>query len=471
MSTYWTHHSTTNTMSGLLIRNVRLCPASPNDTVSDSRELYDVTCTDGAVASICAAGEAGSYGFETVDAEGRGLLIPGLCHAHIHLDKCFLLQRTPLITGTFAEALILTATAKAAFERSPDDILARGRRLIEQSIANGVTAMRAHVEADITVGLMCVSAGVKLREEFMGRCVVQVAAFAQDPLFDASGTPTTNHYMIGEAAHFRGVEAVGSAPYVEPTPETARANILHLFDLAYLRHLHLDFHLDYNLDASAEPLIWFVLDTLAERIASGRWDVNTQHLCIGHATRLTLFSDAEWARFAQTVERGNLPVTLVGLPQSDVYMMGRDVPSPPRGTLNVCKLATAHGVRAAMAVNNIGNAFTPQGPPDPLVLCTLGVALFQAGTKADCYRLLESVTVHASRAIFGSHGSTGQGASSSHGPRASTSLRPRVGDRADFVLLRDAEDVQAAVCNPCYDRVTMQGGRVVCRRESKVEFV
>lgn len=43
-----------------------------------------------------------------------------------------------------------------------------------------------------------------------------------------------------------------------------------------------------------------------------------------------------------------------------------------------------------MAVNNVGNAFTPQGPPDPLALCTLGVALFQAGAKADCYRLLVS---------------------------------------------------------------------------------
>lgn len=117
-------------MSGLLIRNVRLCPASPNDTDSDSGELYDVTCTDGAVASICAAGEAGSFGFETLDAEGRGLLIPGyvlysrsafvekkltgllcrLCHAHIHLDKCFLLQRTPLLTGYASSSLLLSSS-------------------------------------------------------------------------------------------------------------------------------------------------------------------------------------------------------------------------------------------------------------------------------------------------------------------------------------------------------------------------
>lgn len=166
-------------------------------------------------------------------------------------------------------------------------------------------------------------------------------------------------------------------------------NIRFLFDIACERQLHLDFHLDYNLDASAEPLIWFVLDQLTARIQNATWR-SGQHLCIGHATRLTLWNASEWQRFAQMVKERSLPVTLVGLPQSDMYMMGRNMTSPLRSTLNVTRLAREHELRLAMAVNNVGNAFTPQGSADPLSLCPLGVALFQAGTKEDCHRLLVS---------------------------------------------------------------------------------
>lgn len=166
-------------------------------------------------------------------------------------------------------------------------------------------------------------------------------------------------------------------------------NIRFLFDLACQRELHLDFHLDYNLDRSTQPLVWFVMDEITARITEGIWKP-TQHLCIGHATRLTLWDAVEWQTFTQIINDRKLPVTLVGLPQSDVYMMGRHMPSPPRSTLNVPRLMRTHALRVAMAVNNVGNAFTPQGSADPLALCPLGVALFQAGTKEDCCILLVS---------------------------------------------------------------------------------
>lgn len=195
------------------------------------------------------------------------------------------------------------------------------------------------------------------------------------------------------ACYVGGLEVVGSAPYVEADIPHALLNIRFLFDIACERGLHLDFHLDYNLDVSIEPLIWFVLDELKARMKNNTWK-STQHLCIGHATRLTLWDTSQWEKFTQTVNEAGLPVTLVGLPQSDMYMMGRNMSSLPRSTLNVPRLAREHDLRLAMAVNNVGNAFTPQGPPDPLALCPLAVALFQAGTKEDCLRLIVSACPH-----------------------------------------------------------------------------
>lgn len=210
--------------------------------------------------------------------------------------------------------------------------------------------------------------------------------FAQDPLLAASGKPKRNWDLLRAATARPGVEAVGSAPYVEATTAAAQENITMILELAHAHALHADFHLDYNLSADP-PLIWFLLDQLRERKAQGTWRVG-RHVCVGHATRLALWPDAEWARFAATVAADALPVSLVGLPQSDMYMMGRDTRPPPRGTIDVVRAKQVHGVRAALAVNNVGNAFTPQGAPDPLALCALGVALFQAGTRAACRTLV-----------------------------------------------------------------------------------
>ena len=215
--------------------------------------------------------------------------------------------------------------------------------------------------------------------------------FAQDPLF-ASATddrPGLNYVLLQGALHRPGVEAVGSTPYVEPSVAHAKRNIELVLDLAFEHGVHADFHLDYNLDPSAEPLIWHVLEQLRQRIRGGRWRPGA-HVCVGHATRLTLFAPDEWRLLRGALLDERLPVTLVGLPPSDLYMMGRGLERAPRGTLDVPRLASELGVRAAMAVNNVENAFTPQGPVDPLALCPLGVAVFQAGTKLDCRTLLVS---------------------------------------------------------------------------------
>ena len=211
----------------------------------------------------------------------------------------------------------------------------------------------------------------------------------QDPFFDAKGetSPGRNATFLAKAfSENCTISAIGSAPYVEHDDWQAKWNIRHIIALAIEHNLHVDFHLDYNLSPTQEPLIFYVIDVLLEM----RWTEKMPEkvITIGHATRLSLFSENEYRMLRQRI--GELPIVFVGLPQSDVYMMGRNDPSRPRGTLCLPKVANEFNLDIAMSVNNVGNAFTPQGYPDPLMLCPLGVAISQTGAEEHCRTLLAS---------------------------------------------------------------------------------
>lgn len=54
-----------------------------------------------------------------------------------------------------------------------------------------------------------------------------------------------------------------------------------------------------------------------------------------------------------------------------------------RGTLQVPRMIKEYKINACIGINNVGNAFTPQGSCDPLSISSLGVGLYQAGTQRD----------------------------------------------------------------------------------------
>ncbi|KAF2243639.1 cytosine deaminase protein-like protein [Trematosphaeria pertusa] len=424
------------------VAGVRL-PDKPPST------LWDVSISEGRISSLDAhdpdrAGPESSPGI--LDGANR-LLAPSLCHAHIHLDKCFLLQDPKfsdlqIEKGDFQEAMEMTGKAKARFEE--DDLLRRGRQLIEESIYHGVTAMRAFVEVDGGVQFKCLDAGLKLKDEFEDRCEVQICAFAQLPLFSGEDGGEEVRKLMTAAAQEEAVDALGSTPYVERDENKSKMNARWISSLALTAGKHLDLHLDYFVEEHKQPLIWDTLNIIKDR----NWlERGGKQITLGHCTRLTRFRDWEWDQLRQRV--GELPVSYVGLPTSDLFMMRTD--ENVRGTLPVVKMIKQHDLQAAIAVNNVGNAFTPQGNCDPLGIATLGVGLYQAGTKKDAELLYATVSSRAKGAIG----------------CESTSLSLEVGEPADFVLFDRMDSgwrCRKSIAEVVYDagpsRQTIRRGRV-----------
>ncbi|KJA16935.1 hypothetical protein HYPSUDRAFT_192615 [Hypholoma sublateritium FD-334 SS-4] len=467
----------------IVVQNVHL----PLSDAMQAAQRWTVECFGGKITKISPSEVSPSLKAPTVENFERpnqsfidgtnSLILPSLCHSHIHLDKCFILDRCgDLIKGDFAEAMQVTKLAKAGFRADLEDLYNRGARIIRESVQYGVTSMRAHAEVDTSVEFACLEAAQRLQRDYRTQCDVQIAIFAQEPLFASRDAtePGENWALLKSAASLHGVRVVGSAPYVEPTVELAKKNISLIFDLADAHGLGLiDFHLDYNLDPSSEPLIYEVIAQAKRRycIVRATSAPQDQHaiaadagvprqvcprITIGHATRLQLFTQEEWRALAAAAV--GIPLTLVGLPQSDMYMQGRTSASEPlgapRGTLRVPHLAREHGFDVAMAVNNVANAFTPQGSLDPLTLCTFGVGVFQAATLEDVRTLARSVSITSKLAI---------GLSEEDVPG---DLALRVGDRADFVILHGHATLQSVVLNPSFDRTTVKAGTLVAYTRS-----
>jgi cytosine/adenosine deaminase-related metal-dependent hydrolase len=360
----------------------------------DSIVLHDITIRNGSIDTIEPSRPTQlslSHLPGIMDGQG-GLLAPSLCHAHVHLDKCFLLQDAKysdleIVKGDFAEAMSITGQAKARFEE--DDLLRRGRRLIDESIEAGVTCMRAFVEVDEVAQMKALDASKKLKQEYRDRCDIQICAFAQLAVFDEK-LGVERRALMEAAVEREEVEAIGATPYVDRGRDKMQQCVQWTIELALKYKKHLDFHLDYNLDPSQEALVWNVIEELGRQNWQ-RHATPSQTICLGHCTRLTLFKDEEWKRLAEAVK--GLPISFIGLPTSDLFMMGRpDGPGSQRvrATLQLPEMVQRYGLNCAMSVNNIGNAFTPYGPVDPVALASLGMGVYQTGTKQEAELLYVS---------------------------------------------------------------------------------
>ncbi|KAA8647673.1 hypothetical protein EYZ11_006861 [Aspergillus tanneri] len=398
--------------------NIQYSPDSPRGTIA-SATPHDRSSAD--------------------DTAQAPLALPALTHPHIHLDKAFVHSEREYAdllpsTGSFQEALSFTTKAKQQF--SLPDLLKRGEWLLAESVASGVTAMRAFVEVDHTVKLVCVDAAVALKKQWSDVCEIQIACFAQDPIFSTEHGEENISFIEAALEQYPQIDVIGTTPYVEASVEAAKRNIEWAIDRAMQLDKHLDFHLDYSLDHGKSPLLWHVLTTLQQR----GWTASsmTKRVMLGHCTQLTLLTDEEWNQVSRIIHENNLSVSFVGLPTSDMYMASplnrENLHSQPRGTLRILELIRKHDLDAVIGVNNVGNAFTPWGPPDPLFLACLGVGVYQAGTQADAELLYECVSTRARAAIGVSASNPG--------------ITLKVGGEPDLLLFRDRDDTGCGVPRP-----------------------
>jgi cytosine/adenosine deaminase-related metal-dependent hydrolase len=270
--------------------------------------------------------------------------------------------------------------------------------------------MRAFVEVDHVTGTLPLTTAIRLKKEFAHLLELQICVFAQDPIFSSDCSDASRAIIentLTELSHSIG--AIGTTPYVEASRETSLSNIKWAITKALKYNLHLDLHLDYSLETpssspSRRPLTFSVIELLEEHNWAQIAD-KSKTIVLGHCTQLSVLDDTELQALADTIIASKLPIHFVGLPTSDMFMMGRPNPDSKssqnrsRGTIHIPSMIRKLNLSVCLGINNVGNAFTPFGTGDPLQLASWAVGIYQAGTAKDAQLLYDCVSTRARQAI------------------------------------------------------------------------
>lgn len=345
------------------------------------------------------------------------VILPLPIDPHVHLDKTFTAHRCRAQKPGLFGAIEAMAADKANW--SAHDLRARIGRGITQSFANGVSALRSHVDWTEPGMPLAWSVMGEAAQDWRGRVALQRAALVSiDLLADADIGPA----IATAVAKDSGV--LGTFIYRH---DDFAAKLNHVFALAVRHDLPLDFHVDEGLEVEADAFDTIVALTAKHGLAG-------RVLC-GHACSLAVRPEADVARVIDAAARAGVALTV--MPSTNLYLQDMTPGRSPRlrGLAPMQELRAA-GVQVLLAADNVADPFYPYGVYDPLD--TLRLAAIAA--HLDPADWVDAITTNPARAM------------------GLPQQKIAVGAPADFMVI-EAPDWAAAISDPRAIRHIFRAGR------------
>jgi cytosine deaminase len=330
--------------------------------------LQDARLPDGAKADIVVDGEtiigvgagAASEAAERIDAAGR-LLLPAFIDGHVHLDKALIRADLREHDGTLAGAIGAIHERKRAY--TVEDVRARARTAIEESVGLGTTRLRSHVDVDTIGGLVPLEGVMAAAADCADIAEVRTIAFPQEGLLRDPGAAS-----LMEQAMEMGADVVGGMPHWELDDPARREHVRLCFDLAERFDRDLDMHVDETDDGAIRTL-----EMVADE-AIGR----------GYIGRVCAERVIEKCRRAR--------ISISANPVTNLVLQGRgDHGLIRRGTTRIGEFRAA-GVNLFFGQDCIHDGFYPFGRGSMLEVALISAHAAHLTTHADLDFVLRAVT-------------------------------------------------------------------------------
>ncbi len=324
-----------------------------NGRLRDGRRV-DIEITDGLVAGVVDSSGSLHDDVEVHDLAGW-LVLPAAAEPHAHLDQALTAELVPNLAGDLEGGQEAWAAATQAGKITHSGMVARAIEAIELALAHGTTAIRSHVVVGGDIGIQRLVAMQEAKSHFEDLIDIQFVALTYSPMTGAEGAG--NRAALVKAIE-AGVDAVGGCPHFDPDPAGLIRNTI---DAATEAGIGIDLHVDETLDPST-----LTLRELARQVR----DRGFEHpVAASHCVSLGVQSLRVQAEVAEEVADAGIAV--FALPQTNLFLQGRDRPEAmPRGLTAITALRHA-GVLVAAGADNVQDIYNPVGRSDPLETAAL----------------------------------------------------------------------------------------------------
>ena len=404
-----------------------------NARLADGRDVdVRIDTTDGTISSVAAAGSTALDGGADVEDLGGWLLLPAMAEPHAHLDKALTADEVPNPKGDLMGAIGAWFEAAEKGRLSYERTVERAIQAFELLLVHGVTAVRTHINVTADIGIVSVLAVQEAARAMEGLIDFQMVALTGWPM---TGPDSAANVRALEEAVEAGVDLVGGCPNLQDDPATHISDVL---ALATSAGLDIDLHTDETLDPSV-----LTLRELARQVSGKGFDGT---IAASHCVSLGMQPpDVQAAVAAEVAAAG---ISVITLPQTNLFLQGRDDPvGTPRGLTAIEALLDAGAVVAAGA-DNVQDPFNLVGRSDPLETAALMV---MAGHRLpdDAYGMVSNTA----RQVMG---------------LAPVNFEP--GDPADMVAI-DAPSVRGAVADAPMSRRVYRRGRLVASADQQTRVL
>jgi cytosine/creatinine deaminase len=353
----------------LLVRNARLLDGS----------VVDLRAEDGRWTRIGADVEADA--FEVLDVEGR-LVTPPLVDCHLHLDASLTAGRPRWNeSGTLIEGIQVWGELKPSLTVA--DVVARARRIVQWSVAQGTLFIRAHADVSGDNDAM-VRGLLQVRDEVADLCTIQVTAFPQDGIYARDGDEQRLEHAIR-----LGVDCVGGIPHYEPTSELGLLEVHRVFDLARQYSRRIDVHCDETDDPNSRFLEVMADDTVKHSL--------TGRVTASHCTAMGSYEPYYSSKLHGFLRRAG--INIVVNPFANSLIQGRLDAYPKRRGFAQLKELLAAGVNVSLGNDVIMDPWYLLGRADLVEAASLALHFTYMSGLEEIPEMLRCATERGARTL------------------------------------------------------------------------
>ncbi len=264
---------------------------------------------------------------------------PVCCHAHF--DKSHVITPETLEMTNHSMEVKWDLWREIKEKYTHEDLMHRMSIQAEKLIDQGCTLARTNVDVDKRVGMMCLEAGLEIKEKYKDQIEIQIASQVLEGALD----PKAQKFIEKAIPH---IDVMGGLPSRD-RPNQAE-HLDYLFGVAKKYNKTVDVHIDQNNDPG-EKDTEILAKKVIEHGLQGR--VNAVHCC-----SLAAHPDDYMNEILKLIKEADMSVIVTPRAVIDMVQL-RDKMAPVHNSIAPVPQMIKAGINVALGIDNVHDYFCP----------------------------------------------------------------------------------------------------------------